>query len=191
MSERAVHELLSDVSWAIAQRLPKRDLLAMLGRLAQSARPGSPEECYAKLELARLLVEQKPFRAARLVQEVLRHGPDEAALGVYGIAQMKLGNFKAARRAFERALRLAPDDPATLHNLGHLLDVAFDRPDDALPHLELAVRLAGDEPALASSLAHALARTGQLARAEKLLVRGARLSTILAHRTVENWSRHG
>ena len=45
-----------------------------------------------------------------------------------------------------------------------------------------------DEPALASSHAHALARTGQKARAEQVLVRNARLSPGLAHATVEAWT---
>jgi Flp pilus assembly protein TadD len=190
MSERAVHELLSDVGWAIAQRLPKRDLLAMLARLVKSAAPGSPEERFAKLELARLALEKQPFRAARLTQEILRYGPDEAALGLLGIAHMRLGHFRAARRAFERALRLAPDDPSVLHNLGHLLDVAFDSPQEALPHLALACRIVPDEPAIASSHAHALARTGQEARAEQLLVRSARLSPGLAHATIAAWTGH-
>ena len=79
MSERAVEELLSDVSWAIAQRLPKRDLLAMLTRLVASAQPGSAEERFAKLELARLALDKQPFRAARLAQEALRHGADETS----------------------------------------------------------------------------------------------------------------
>ena len=74
MSERAVEELLSDVSWAIAQRLPKRDLLAMLARLVKGAEPGSPEERFAKLELARLALDKQPFRDARLLQEVLLGG---------------------------------------------------------------------------------------------------------------------
>lgn len=188
MSERAVEELLSDVSWAIAQRLPKRDLLAMLARLVRSAQPGSPEERFAKLELARLALDKHPFRAARLAQELLRHGPDEAALGILGIAHMRLGNFRSARHAFERALRVVPDDPAVLHNLGHLLDVAFDQPSEALTHLSLACRLVPDEPSIASSHAHALARTGQKARAEQILVRNARLSPGLAHATVEAWT---
>jgi Flp pilus assembly protein TadD len=188
MSERAVHELLSDVSWALAQRLPKRDLFAMLTRLVASAQPGSPEARFAKLELARLVLDRQPFRAARLAQEVLQNGPDEAAFGLLGIAHMRLGHFRAARRALEKALRLAPDDPAVLHNLGHLIDVAFDRPEEALPHLALAHRIVGDEPALASSYAHALARTGHEARAEKLLVRGARLSQGLAHATIRAWT---
>ena len=77
MSERAVHELLSDVSWAIAQRLPKRDLVAMLSRLVASAKPGSGEECFAKIELARLALDKQPFRAARR-QGHLGHGAASA-----------------------------------------------------------------------------------------------------------------
>jgi Flp pilus assembly protein TadD len=188
MSERAVHELLSDVSWAISQRLPKRDLLAMLSRLVASAQAGSPEERFAKLELARLALGKQPFRAARLAQEVLRYGADEMALGLFGIAQMQLGHFRAARKAFEKALRLVPDDPAVLHNLGHLLDVAFNQPEEALEHLALACRIVPDEPAIASSYAHALCRTGQKARAERILVRNARLSPGLAQATVEAWT---
>jgi Flp pilus assembly protein TadD len=100
---------------------------------------------------------------------------------------MRLGHYRAARRAFEKALRVAPEDASALHNLGHLLDVAFDLPAEALPHLTLACRVVPDEPSLASSLAHALARTGQKARAEQVLVRNARLSPGLAHATVESW----
>ena len=188
MSERAVHELLSDVSWAIAQRLPKRDLVAMLSRLVASAKPGSGEECFAKIELARLALDKQPFRAARLAQEVLRYGADETALGLLGIAHMRLGNFRAARRALEKALRIAPDDASALHNLGHLLDVAFDDPEAALPHLTHAARIVPDEPSIASSFAHALARTGQKARAEEVLVKNARLSPGLAHATVQGWA---
>jgi Tfp pilus assembly protein PilF len=188
MSERAVEELLSDVSWAIAQRLPKRDLLAMLTRLVASAQPGSAEERFAKLELARLALDKQPFRAARLAQEALRHGADETALGLLGIAHMRLGHYRAARRAFEKALRIAPDDASSLHNLGHLLDIAFDSPEEGLPHLALACRIVPDVPSVASSFAHALVRTGQKARAEQVLVRNARLSPGLAHATVQAWT---
>ena len=127
MSERAVEELLSDVSWAIAQRLPKRDLFAMLTRLVASAQPGSAEERFAKLELARLALDKQPFRAARLAQEALRHGADETALGLLGVAHMRLGHFRAARRAFEKALRKG-DCP----NPDELVQAA-DVVDDAVP----------------------------------------------------------
>ena len=80
MSERAVHELLSDVSWAIAQRLPKRDLLAMLARLVASAKPGSAEERFAKLELARFIDEMSSNFSA----------PSEAASKPNGYDQLGL-----------------------------------------------------------------------------------------------------
>jgi Flp pilus assembly protein TadD len=162
--------LFSDVNWAISRGLPKRDLRAMLRRLIATATPGSPEQAFAKLELSELILAEEPFRAARLVLDVLRLGPDARAFGVLGIAHSMLGNFRAARRAYEHALALEPEHPAFRHNLGHLLDVAFGRPREALRHLAAARRARPDEPAIVSSEAHALARAGQAARAATLLV---------------------
>ena len=189
MSERAIHELVSDVSWAIAQRLPKRDLLAMLARLVASAAPGSPEERFAKLELARLVVDKQPFRAARLAQEVLSSGPDEVALGLLGIAHMRSVIFgprarvrkgAAARPGRSGRCSTISATSSTWHSI-----------DPTRRSLTSPTRSASssDEPAIASSYAHALARTGQEARAEQLLVKGARLSPGLAHATVEAWTR--
>jgi predicted Zn-dependent protease len=169
MPRRAVERLVSDVSWAISRGLPKRDLVAMLKRLIASATPGSPEECFAKLELSELIVGDEPFRAARLAMDVLKAGADPRAFGVLGIAQSLLGNFRAARSAYEQALQLEPDHPAYRHNLGHLLDIAFDRPREALRHLAVARRARPAEAAIITSEAHALARTGQTARAVQLL----------------------
>ena len=190
-SPRPVHELLSDVTWALAERLPKRDLVPMLTRLVESAEPGSVEHCFARLELAALFLEQHPFRAARVAREVLQAAPNERAYLILGIAHTALGHYRAARQAYERALKLAPDDPSVLHNFGHLLDVAFERPVDAVPYLEAACRAAPGEPALVSSLAHALTRTGQEARAVALLERESHLSRALARATVDAWARRG
>jgi predicted Zn-dependent protease len=55
------------------------------------------------------------------------------------------------------------------HNLGHVLDVALNRPHDALAHLERAHRDLPEESEIASSYAHALLRSGQLDKARKLL----------------------
>src|SRR5688572_19499198 len=127
MPESAVERLVSDVSWAISRGLPKRDLVAMLRRLILSAETDSPEQNFAKLELSELSVGDEPFRAARLALDVLKaEGPLARAYGVLGIAHSVLGNFRAARRAYEQAVALEPDHPGYRHNLGHLLDVAFD-----------------------------------------------------------------
>lgn len=175
------------MSWAIQRGLPKRDLLAMLKRLIAEAAPGSPEQDFAKLELSELSVGDEPFRAARLALDVLKGGPEPRAYGVLGIAHSMLGNFRAARRAYEQAVALEPDHPAYRHNLGHLLDVAFERPREALRHLGVARRARPDEPAIVTSEAHALARSGHAARATELLVQVLRWSEAEAQSSVAEW----
>jgi len=187
MPRRAVERLVSDVSWAISRGLPKRDLVAMLKRLIAEAPAGSAEQDFAKLELSELSVGDEPFRAARLALDVLKGGPEPRAFAVLGIAHSVLGNFRAARRAYEQAVALEPDHPAYRHNLGHLLDVAFQRPRDALRHIAVARRARPDEPAIITSEAHALARSGQAARAIDLLVQVLRWTDEDARARVTEW----
>lgn len=187
MPSRAVEQLFSDVSWAISRGLPKRDLLAMLKRLIATAAPGSPEQAFAKLELSELIVGDDPFRAARLARDVLELGPDPRAFGVLGIAHAMLGSFRAARRAYEHAVALEPEHPAYRHNLGHLLDVAFNRPREALRHLAIARRARPDEPAIVTSEAHALVRSGQAARALELLVQVLGWAAEEAEQRIAEW----
>jgi len=118
---------------------------------------------------------------------VLKGGPEPRAFAVLGIAHSVLGNFRAARRAYEQAVALEPDHPAYRHNLGHLLDVAFQRPRDALRHIAVARRARPDEPAIITSEAHALARSGQAARAIDLLVQVLRWTDEDARARVTEW----
>ena len=187
MPRRAVETLVSDVSWAISRGLPKRDLVAMLKRLITEAGPGSPEQDFAKLELCELSVGDEPFRSARMALDVLKRGPEPRAYGVLGIAHSMLGNFRAARRAYEQAVALEPDHPAYRYNLGHLLYVAFERPRDALRHLGVARRARPDEPAIITSEAHALARSGHAARAVELLVQLLKWTEADAQARVTEW----
>jgi Flp pilus assembly protein TadD len=187
MPDPAVEELVSSVTVALSRGVPKAELVVMLEKLVKSAVTGSPEQCFAKLELAELIVQKEPFRAARLALDVLSQGADARAHGLLGIAYSLLGSFQAARRAYEQATALAPDHPGYRHNLGHLLDVVFDRPGLALPHLESAYREAPNEPALASSYGHALSRTGQSAKAVDLLVRSLGWSREAAGSVVAAW----
>jgi Flp pilus assembly protein TadD len=187
MPDPAVEELFSNVNWALSRGLPKRDLLAMLKKLVSTAASGSPEQRFAKIELAELIVREQPFRAARLASDVLAHGPDPRVYGLLGIAHSLLGSLRASRDAYEHAVALDPEHPAYRHNLGHLLDAGLDRPKEALVHLSAAFRAAPHEPALASSYAHALARAGQAARAVELLQRSLKWSNTDAVACVEAW----
>lgn len=165
-----VERLLGNVQWAMAHGLGPRDLVPMLDNLGRRAEPGSDIALFAGRELAALLAGSQPWRAARLCRDVLACAPDDAqAWSVLGLSLCMLGHFRCARRAYLRARALSPDCAATAHNLGHLLDLAFDNPRGALPHLLAAYRLAPDEVEIAGSYAHALVRTGRRADARRVL----------------------
>lgn len=155
---RQVEGLYTDVEWALAQGLSARDLIPMLQRLAQAAPRDSEYAVYAQRNLAELLVRRSPFRAARLARGVLEIREDDRAYAVLGLAHLLMGNYKSAEKSYRAALALVPHCPWYAHNLGHLLDVALGRPEEALRFLRLARRALPQEPEIATSLAHALFR---------------------------------
>jgi len=164
-----LERMLTDVEWAISKQFAARDLVPMLENLVRAAPAASEAAHFAKLRLSELIVGGAPFRAARLARDVLVRGESERAWAVLGLAHTLLGNYRVAARSYRRALSLAPDCGVYEHNLGHVLDVALNRPHDALPHLARAHRALPDESEIASSYAHALLRSGQLDKARKLL----------------------
>ncbi|HLV67972.1 MAG TPA: tetratricopeptide repeat protein [Polyangiaceae bacterium] len=164
-----LERLVGDVEWAKAHRLPPRELVPMLRRLVAVAPAGSPEGRTARRDLAELLVTTRPWLAARLATEVLKGGADDRAYGVLGLAHTVLGNYRCAARAYRAALAIAPGTAEYEHNLGHLLDVAFDRPERALVHLRRAFAAFPGETEVASSLAHALLRAGHEQEARTVL----------------------
>lgn len=164
-----LERLIGDLNWAKALCLPPRELVPMLRRVVAVAPAGSEERRTARRELAALLVESDPWLAARLAGDVLREAADDRAWGVLGLAHTLLGHYRSAVRAYRAALELSPGTPEYEHNLGHLLDVAFERPLSALPHLRRAHAALPEEPEIASSLAHALARLGRVVEARKYL----------------------
>ncbi len=176
MREREpVERLLSDVEWGLAHDLEPRDLIPMLEKLVRQSEAESPARMFGARQLAELLVRQDPWRAARLVSEVLAQHDDERSWAVLGLAHTLQGNYRSAAKAYRRAISLAPDCPWYAHNLGHLLDVALDRPADALRLLEAAHRSEPNEVEIATSYAHALARAGHMDKARAVV--GASLGT--------------
>jgi tetratricopeptide (TPR) repeat protein len=161
--------MLTDVEWAMSKHFAARDLVPMLENLVRAAPAASEAAYFAKLRLSELIVGSAPFRAARLARDVLVRGESDRAWAVLGLAHTLLGNYRVAARSYRRALALAPDCGVYEHNLGHVLDVALNRPHDALAHLERAHRDLPEESEIASSYAHALLRSGQLDKARKLL----------------------
>jgi len=162
--------MLTDVEWAMSKQFAARDLVPMLENLVRAAPAASEAAYFAKLRLSELIVGDAPFRAARLARDVLVRGESDRAWAVLGLAHTMLGNYRVAARSYRRALALAPDCGVYEHNLGHVLDVALDRPQDALSHLERAHRALPHESEITSSYAHALLRSGQLDKARQLLL---------------------
>lgn len=164
-----LERMLTDVEWAISKQFAARDLVPMLENLVRAAPAASEAAYFAKLRLSELIVGGSPFRAARLARDVLVRGESDRAWAVLGLAHTLLGNYRAAARSYRRALALAPDCAVYEHNLGHVLDVALNRPHDALSHLARAHRALPSETEIASSYAHALLRSGQLDKARAML----------------------
>ena len=150
-----------NIVWGVQQSFEPRELLAMAEKLARIAERGSGSWVFANRKLAELLLEDEPWRAAAAARAAARCAPqDDACHALLGLALTLLGHHRCAARAYRDALAICPDNPWYAHNLGHLLDVALDRPQAAIPLLKQAFR---SEPHLeiAASLAHALGRTGQ------------------------------
>src|SRR5215468_732872 len=165
-----IDRLRREVERALRENLDAEEILPLLARLARAADPDSDEWIYAHRHLAELGVEHDPWRAALFARRVIAHRPDDdGAWAVLGLAQSLLGHFRYAARAYERALALAPDNPWYAHNLGHLYDVALDRPADALPLLSRATFAQPGEADIAASYAHALARCGKISAARRVL----------------------
>jgi hypothetical protein len=142
----------------------------MLRAMAEEAKPDSDECAFAHRHLAELLVDDSPWQAAVFARRVLLRVPDdERAWATMALAQTLLGNYPFAQRAYLRAIAKAPNNPWYAHNLGHLLDVALDRPDEALPLLRFAFEQSPDSAEIAASYGHVLARTSQLAMAHRVL----------------------
>lgn len=144
-------------------------VVVMLVELARVAPERSEAWTYAHRELAAHLFAEDPWRASICARRVLDHSPRDAmAWGILGLTQSVLGNHDYAVRAYRRALRYEPHNPWYAHNLGHLLDVAFDRPHESVRLLERALHgLAGlsdisrrHAAEMTASLAHALWRAG-------------------------------
>jgi tetratricopeptide (TPR) repeat protein len=170
-----IERLRREIERAFVDQLDAERILPMLARLARGADAGSDAWVFAHRHLAELGVEREPWRAALFARRVLEiQRDDDGAWAVLGLAQSLLGNYRCAARAYERALALAPENPWYAHNLGHLYDVALNRPQDALPLLARATEAQTGEAEIAASYAHALARCGKLVLAKKVLKRAIR-----------------
>lgn len=166
------NRLRQEIEHALRRAFDPADVLPRLARLARLAPAASDDGIFAHRQLAELLVERHPWRAAIYARRALAHrGDDDRAWAVLAFCQTLLGNFRCAATAYENAIASAPANPWYAHNLGHLLDVALGAPDRALPWLRAAYRAKADNSEIVASYVHALARAGHTGEARGVLER--------------------
>ena len=93
--------------------------------------------------------------------------PDWRTLSVQGTALDQLGRHDEARRYYEAALKIAPEEPSVLSNLGMSYVLSKD-----LPQAEAALRRAyqrGNDPRVRQNLALAIGLQGRFGEAEDIV----------------------
>ena len=164
--------LREEIERALRRAFDPADVLPRLARLARLAPASSDDGIFAHRQLAELLVERHPWRAALYARRALVHRrDDDRAWAVLAFCQTLLGNFRSAAAAYTKAVACAPSNPWYAHNLGHLLDVALGDPRRAVKWLRSAYDAKGDNSEIVASYAHALARSGDLVTARNVLER--------------------
>jgi len=166
------HRLRAEIERALRRAFDPADVLPRLARLARLASPSSDDGIFAHRQLAELLVERHPWRAAIYAKKALEHGKtDDRSWAILAFGQTLLGNYRCAASAYKQAIACAPANPWYAHNLGHLLDVALGAPQRALPWLKSAYGAKGDNSEIVASYVHALARAGKTGEARGVLER--------------------
>ena len=164
--------LRQEIERSLRRAFDPADVLPRLARLARLASPSSDDGIFAHRQLAELLVERHPWRAAIYARRALAHrNDDDRAWAVLAFCQTLLGNFRCAATAYQQAIASAPANPWYAHNLGHLLDVALGAPHRALPWLRSAYGKKEDNSEIVASYVHALARAGHTGEARGVLER--------------------
>ncbi len=167
-----ISALREEIERALRRAFDPADVLPRLARLARLAPAASDDGVFAHRQLAELLVERHPWRAAIYARRALAHRKDDdRAWAVLAFCQTLLGNFRCAATAYKQAIASAPGNPWYAHNLGHLLDVALGAPERALPWLRSAYGAKVDNSEIVASYVHALARAGKTCEAREILER--------------------
>lgn len=161
MSQALFERLYKEVVIAIKFGRSSKALEISLDELLSVAPDGSAECMFAHRHLASLRLERDPWRAALHLRKLLAVFPQDHALhAMNALAQAQLSNFQAAVNAYKKAIDLDPLNPWYQHNLGHILDVALGKSEEALKYLSFAAIHLEDEDEVLASYAHALAQTG-------------------------------
>jgi tetratricopeptide (TPR) repeat protein len=183
-----IERLRREAETALREATDPGALLPILHRLAKSAPDGSEAFAFAHRNLAEILVDRDPWRAALHARRATSASPDDdRGWAAMGLCQTLLGNYRAAASAYHRAVECAPGNPWYAHNLGHLLDVALGRARDAVGWLRRAYEGARCDGEIATSFAQALARAGETDEARRVLKRATKKGATREQAALLKW----
>ncbi|MBU1191076.1 MAG: tetratricopeptide repeat protein [Gammaproteobacteria bacterium] len=81
--------------------------------------------------------------AIQVLEKSVQSKPTAQAYNQLGILYRESGRFNEARAAYESALKINPDYALAQRNLGILLDIYLQQPQQALMHYRAYAQLAG------------------------------------------------
>jgi len=187
-------ELMGDIRRALWAGEEREVTVPALVDLARLSAEGSETWRFALRNLASIAAETDPWGASLLARRLLELFPDDdAGWAALGLAQSMLGNLRYSAHCYERALAVGGPDLSCLHNLGHLYDVAFDRPAEAVKLLSQAFEASRDvrssrlRAEIVSSYAHALARAGEPKRALEIVKKALPRGRTREHAALVAW----
>lgn len=139
----------------------------------QADEPETREQLRLKLASAQDELRRYP-EALAVLKDVLEENPSSSsAWNNIGVVCRRIGKLDDARKAFENAYRLDPENADHLVNLGAVC-LKLSDPGNALEYLQLATELMPGHPLAHANLALTLAVFGRLEEAEDAL----RLATL-------------
>ncbi|MCS6946781.1 MAG: tetratricopeptide repeat protein, partial [Steroidobacteraceae bacterium] len=105
-----------------------------------------------------------PVATEKALRSVLEaNDRDVPSLVALGVALRQQGKFAAARAAYEQALAVDPNHAPAHRNLGVLLDLYLDQPQQALASLERYQQLTGEDKPVSLWIAELKTRVAKLA----------------------------
>lgn len=112
-----------------------REALAAVSGMERTAHPSLPagrssDEMYA--EAQRLVQQERLSEAHLLLEELARNSSNPLFHNDLGVLRYQLGDIEGARRAYERAVELQPDNGNFRKNLADLYFTEFGMTDDAI-----------------------------------------------------------
>lgn len=135
-----------------------------------------PDDYRVLFNLGMMLSDQGRLgEACEMLSRLTRIAPDFAnGWNALGVALARQGNHEKAVHAFQKSLKLDPDNAYTLRNFGAL--IAKTDPGKALAYLKQAAELLPSDQAAQYGYGQCLIETGNLAEADRILKKAVGLN---------------